>query len=135
MEPESIALAIAECSDPIRLLGRSVPNSAFRALTLYDEVLELQSNLKHPSINVANHDNHRRVKRMAAAALFDFIVKLERIGSAMEYNFGLRLSGSMFLLMIRASLRFADTIEIETMEGPRPRSGADWSTKRALRAC
>ena len=114
--PKSVTLAAVEWLDSLRSRGGTAPGAAFHALILYNEVLELHWNLAHPSIKVDKRDHRWRSRRRAPTVPFEFLAKLDAIASSKDQNSGLRLFCSMFLLMIHAASRFADTLEILTIE-------------------
>ena len=112
----SVALTIVEWLDSVRVRGDTVPNESMRAITLFNDVLELHWNLEHPSIKVGKKDGRERVPNRAPTVPFEFVVKLGKIASSKDHNYGLRLFCSLFLLLIHSSLRFADVIEVLTIE-------------------
>ena len=108
-------VAIVEWLDSIRLRGDSAPQQGLRALTVFNEALELGWNLKHPSIKLAKRDNPRRARRQPPPVPLEFILAVEKTACDGDQPFGIRLFCSCYLLTVLASLRFADALEIELM--------------------
>ena len=109
------AVAIAESHDRARQRGESAPNASMRALTVFNEALELNLPLKNPAVEVEKTDNKKRKQMRPPMGPPEFIIKLEEIARDKSKHYGLRLFCASFLLQVFASLRFSDAVEIETM--------------------
>ena len=108
-------VTIVEWLDSIRKRGDSAPQQGLHALTVYNETLELGWNLEHPAIKTAKRDNKKRLRKQAPAVPLEFIIAVEKAATEASQKTGVRLFCSCYLLTVLASLRFADTVEIDAM--------------------
>ena len=119
---DAAVVSIAESLDIARQRGESAPNASMCALTVFNEAIDLDLPLKNPAIEVEKMGNRKREKMRPSMAPLEFIIKLEEIDSGKSRHYGLKLFCSSFLLLVFASLRCSDAVEIGTM----------WRTKTAF---
>ena len=99
-----------------------MPHDGRRALTVFSEALGVPMPLKHPAVYVAQRVVRTKPQKHAPAAPLEFATQLEMHAAGDRNDKNTRFFCSALCLLIFASLRISDTIEIQEF----------WTTKTAV---
>ena len=98
------------------------PHDGRHALTVFSEALGVHFPLKHPAVNVAQRIIKTKPTRHAPTVPLEFAMLLEKWAADSTKDKNIRFYCSGLCLLLFASLRFSDTIEIQKF----------WTTKSAI---
>ena len=119
---EGATPVIAEWLDRLLERGANVPHDGRHALTVFSEALGVPMPLKHPAVNVAQRAVRTKPQKHAPAAPLEFATQLEMHAADDRNDKNTRFFCPALCLLIFASLRFSDAIEIQEF----------WTTKTAV---
>ena len=102
--------------------GRERPTRWAPSTRGFAEALGVHTPLKHPAVNVAHRIVKTKQRKHAPAAPLEFAIQLELYAADAKNDKTIRFYRSGLCLLIFASLRFSDTIEIQQL----------WTTKSAI---
>ena len=93
----------------------TAPQGGLCASIVYSGALDFPFPVKHPDIKSSVRVSGERTTKKAPMAPYEFVVILERVASGNSQLEGFRLFRALFLIMIFASLRFPETIDVSDL--------------------
>ena len=112
---EGATPVIVDWLDKLGERGPNVPHDGRHAITVYADALGILMPLKHPAVNVAQRVVRTKPKKHAPAVPLEFSIQLELFAADSKNDKNIRFYCSSLCLLIFASLRFSDTIEIQQL--------------------